>query len=59
MDECRRLLGEALERYLTFAKFWMVAGQVEEDAGRVHEAREAYAKGAKQCPKVGKGGQVR
>jgi pre-mRNA-processing factor 6 len=52
VEECKRLLAEALQRYPGFAKFWMVQGQVEEDLGQVDAAREIYSKGVKQCPKV-------
>ena len=50
MEECKRLLDQAVERYPKFAKFWMIYGQMEEASGLVQEARDVYSKGVKQCP---------
>jgi pre-mRNA-processing factor 6 len=36
-------------RLLTYLKLWMMMGQIAEQLGEVDVAREAFAKGLKQC----------
>ncbi|EGB04589.1 hypothetical protein AURANDRAFT_38946 [Aureococcus anophagefferens] len=49
-----RLLDEALDKYATFAKFYLMAGQAcERDLSKQEEkaARDFYARGLRRCPK--------
>ncbi|KAI8988629.1 PRP1 splicing factor, N-terminal-domain-containing protein [Mycotypha africana] len=51
-DQCRTLLDEAIDKYPTFDKLWMIKGQIEvESAGDLVKARETYNKAVKSCPK--------
>ncbi|KAJ3078946.1 hypothetical protein HK102_004124 [Quaeritorhiza haematococci] len=46
------LLDEALTKFPTFAKLWMIKGQIEEnEIGNLNTARDTYSKALKQCPK--------
>ena len=46
----QELLTEALKRYATAPKLWMMAGQLAEDQGNVDGARGLYQRGTKLCP---------
>ncbi|TPX46979.1 hypothetical protein SeMB42_g03012 [Synchytrium endobioticum] len=51
-DAAIKLLDEALVKFPSAAKLWMMRGQVEEDEnGNLAAAREFYAKGVKSCSK--------
>ncbi|KAJ3045896.1 hypothetical protein HDV00_006162 [Rhizophlyctis rosea] len=51
-DEALALCDQALAKFPTFEKLWMIKGQVLEfDKGDVAAARETYAKGLKAVPK--------
>jgi pre-mRNA-processing factor 6 len=44
------LLSEALKRYPSSPKLWMMAGQLAEEQGNPAGARGLYQRGLKQCP---------
>lgn len=51
-DKALDLLKQALEKYPKFDKLWMIYGQIYEDnLNQISEARAAYGKGLKNCPK--------
>ncbi|KAF7724034.1 hypothetical protein EC973_001441 [Apophysomyces ossiformis] len=51
-DRCLALLEEGLQKHPTFDKFWMIKGQVEDEAlNQPTKARETYNKAVKTCPK--------
>ncbi len=51
IDESLKTLDEAIRKFPTFDKLYMIKGQINEDKGDIPAAREAYAKGTKTCPK--------
>jgi pre-mRNA-processing factor 6 len=46
----QELLTEALKRYPSAPKLWMMAGQLAEDQGNIAGARGLYQRGTKLCP---------
>ncbi|RUS26071.1 PRP1 splicing factor, N-terminal-domain-containing protein [Jimgerdemannia flammicorona] len=50
--EAVRILDEAILKFPTFDKLWMIKGQIEEtEEKNIPKARETYSKGLKNCPK--------
>ncbi|RKP34322.1 hypothetical protein BJ085DRAFT_36399 [Dimargaris cristalligena] len=45
-----QLLDTALTRFPTFAKLWMMQGQIYEALGQSERALESYRRGTSQCP---------
>ncbi|KAJ3089722.1 Pre-mRNA-processing factor 6, partial [Physocladia obscura] len=50
-DKALSLVAEALQKFPTFAKLWMIKAQIEEAAGDIAAARETLAKALKVVPK--------
>ncbi|RCH94086.1 Pre-mRNA-processing factor 6 [Rhizopus azygosporus] len=50
-ERCNRLLDEALAKFPTFDKLWMIKGQLEDTQGNTTKARETYNQAVKNCPK--------
>jgi pre-mRNA-processing factor 6 len=51
-DAALELLKQALVKYPKFDKLWMIYGQIyQDDLKNIPEARQAYGKGLKNCPK--------
>jgi len=51
-DAALELLKEAVVKYPKFDKLWMIYGQIyQDDLKDIPEARQAYGKGLKNCPK--------
>jgi pre-mRNA-processing factor 6 len=46
-----KIIEEALVKYPTFPKIWMIKGQIEDSQNELQKARETYAQGLKKCPK--------
>lgn len=51
LDEALQTLEEAIKKFPTFDKLYMIKGQIHEERNELPQAREAYAKGVKACPK--------
>lgn len=51
LDEALQTLEEAIKKFPTFDKMYMIKGQIHEDRSEIPLARETYAKGVKACPK--------
>lgn len=51
LDEALQTLEEAIKKFPTFDKLYMIKGQIHEDRSEIPLARETYAKGVKACPK--------
>ncbi|KAJ9103855.1 hypothetical protein QFC21_002317 [Naganishia friedmannii] len=50
-DEALQTLEEAIKKFPSFDKLYMIKGQIHEERSEIPQAREAYAKGVKACPK--------
>jgi len=50
-EQALATVNEALAKYPSFDKLYMIKGQINEDLGNVAEARATYAKGVKACSK--------
>lgn len=51
-DKALTILSQAIEKYPKFDKLWMILGQIyDDDREQIAEARMAYNKGLKNCPK--------
>uniref|UniRef100_A0A1S4DKM0 Protein STABILIZED1-like n=1 Tax=Nicotiana tabacum TaxID=4097 RepID=A0A1S4DKM0_TOBAC len=50
VDEERRLLDDALRRFPSFFKLWLMLGQLEERLGNSDKTKDAYESGIKNCP---------
>ncbi|KAI9593347.1 PRP1 splicing factor, N-terminal-domain-containing protein [Syncephalis fuscata] len=50
-EEALKMLDEALKRFPTFDKLWMIRGQIFESMGQIPKAREAFVEGCRQCPR--------
>jgi pre-mRNA-processing factor 6 len=51
IPEALALLSKAIKRYLKFAKFYMIQGQIHQSRKDYPAARTPYATGLKTCPK--------
>jgi predicted Zn-dependent protease len=51
LDAALQTLEEAIKKFPTFDKLYMIKGQTHQDRAEIPLAREAYAKGVKACPK--------
>ncbi|KAI0601657.1 pre-mRNA splicing factor [Biscogniauxia sp. FL1348] len=50
LDAALDLVQQALNLFPSYAKLWMMKGQIYEDLGKMLQAREAYATGVKAVP---------
>ena len=50
-DSALDLVNQGLQLFPAAAKLWMQKGQIYEAAGKIPQAREAYAMGTRQCQK--------
>ena len=51
LDDALKTLDEAIRKFPTFDKLYMMKGQIYENKGKVQAARETYTKGTRSCPK--------
>lgn len=51
LDSALTTLEQGIVKFSTFAKLYMMKGQIHEDRKETAKARETYAKGVKACPK--------
>lgn len=52
LQEAVKLCDEALSHYNTFAKLWMMRGQLEEKMNNDDKSRECYTTGTTKCPRA-------
>ncbi|XP_011402481.1 PREDICTED: pre-mRNA-processing factor 6-like [Amphimedon queenslandica] len=50
MEKAFKLTRDALEKHPDFAKLWMMLGQMNEQEGKIDEARMSYIDALKKCP---------
>ncbi|XP_066910794.1 pre-mRNA-processing factor 6-like [Clytia hemisphaerica] len=50
LRQAKEMLKEALRKYDSFPKLWMMKGQLHEEEKDLYEATQAYRNGTKKCP---------
>lgn len=50
LDVALNLLNEAIEKFSTFSKLWLMKGQIEEQKNNYNDAINTYYQGIKKCP---------